>query len=365
MRVLIAGNLANTGYHIAKLLRTKGIDADLLMKKNDLIVHDPRSLDNVIKYPKWIRFWDGTKRNWKLEIVNIMKKYDIVHASTELPIFALFSRKPYIVMTTGDDIVELAHKRSIKGILLRWAYKKAKVVVFTGTYMYPSVIKLKLRNALFIPLLGDYEKFNLKENHIINEKFTIFHPTNHYWGDKGNDIFLKAFVKLAKTNNNVHLITINRGRDFQQSLEILRASELKGKFTILPETLPQNQLPQIYASADVIVDQFIAGSLGLIGQEAMASEKPLISYVNTELHQKIYGDVPPILNAKTENEVYDFLVQLSSDVDMRHKIGKESRKWLLKYHNPDIIIEKYIHLYRSILDKKDFEDIKNHISSLS
>lgn len=362
MHVLIAGNLANTGYYIAKLLRTKGIDADLLMRKNDLIVHDPRSLDEMIEYPEWIKFWDGTKIDWKLKIVSMMKKYDIIHASTELPIFALFSRKPYIAMATGDDIVELAHKRSIKGILLKCAYKKARVVVYTGPYMYPSVINLKLRNALFIPLLWNYEKFTPKQNHGINEKFTIFHPTNHYWKDKGNDIFLKAFVKFAKTNNDVHLITINRGRDFKQSLEILNTPELKGKYTILPETLPQNQLPQIYANADVVVDQFIAGSLGLIGQEAMASEKPLISYVNTELYQKIYGDKPPILNAKTENEVHDFLVQLSSDTSIRHKIGNESRRWLLKHHDPDTIIEKYIYLYRALLNKIDYTEIKRGLS---
>jgi len=365
MRVLIAGNLANTGYYIAKLLRTKGIEADLLMKKNDLIVHDPRSLDGMIEYPEWIRFWDGTKRNWKLKIVSIMKKYDIIHASTELPIFALFSRKPYIAMTTGDDIVELAHKRSIKGILLKCAYKKAMVVVYTGTYMYPSVIKLKLKNALFIPLLWSYEKFNPRQSNRIDEKLTIFHPTNHYWKDKGNDIFLKAFVKLAKTNDKIHLITINRGRDFKRSLEILNVPELKGRFTILPETLPHNQLPQIYANVDVIADQFIAGSLGLIGQEAMASEKPLISYVDTELYQKIYGDIPPILNAKTEKEVYDFLVQLSSDTTMLNKIGNESRKWLLKHHNPDTIIEKYIYLYSALLDGLDYREIKGRISPMS
>lgn len=365
MRVIVAGNLANTGYQIARLLRDKGIDAELLIKKNDLLIHDPKSFDNIIKYPDWIKFWDGMRKNWKFKIISIMKKYDIVHASTELPIFAMFSGRPYIAMATGDDIIELAQKKSIKGLLLKWAYKKAKVVVYTGTYMYPSVIKLKLRNALFIPLLWDYEKFNLVQDSRNNEKFTIFHPTNHYWKDKGNDIFLRAFVRLAKEKDNVHLITINRGQDFQQSLKILSIPELKGKFTILPETLPQNQLPQIYASVDAVADQFIAGSLGLIGQEAMAAEKPLISYLNEELYKKIYGDIPPILNARTESDIYDSLVQLMSDDKMHIRIGKESRNWLLKYHNPDTVINKYINLYKSILDKKDFNQIKNEISHIS
>lgn len=363
MRVLVAGNLANTGYQIAKLLNAKEIEAELLIKKNDLPIHDPKSLDNIAEYPNWVRFWDGAKKSWKFEIIGIMKKYDIVHASTELPIFAMFSGRPYIAMATGDDINELAQKKSIKGFLLKLAYQKAKAVVYTGTYMYPSVINLKLRNALFIPLLWDYEKFNSVQVSRNNEKFTIFHPTNHYWKDKGNDRFLRAFVRLAKVKNNVHLITINRGQDFQKSLEILNVPELKGKFTILPETLPQCQLPEIYAKVDAVVDQFVAGSLGLIGQEAMASEKPLITHLDKELYLKIYGEIPPILNAKTETEIYDSLVQLLSDTKMHDRIGKDSRKWLLKHHNPDMVIGKYIYLYKSILDKKKFEEIKNNITS--
>ena len=365
MRVLVAGNLANTGYQIAKSLRDNGLDAELLIKKNDLSIHDPKSFDNITKYPDWIKFWDGTRKNWKFEIIRIMKKYDMIHASTELPIFAMFSGRPYIAMATGDDIIELAQKKSIKGLLLNLAYKKAKAVVYTGTYMYPSVIKLKLRNALFIPLLWDYEKFNSIQDLRNNEKFTIFHPTNHYWKDKGNDIFLRAYVKLAREKDNVHLITINRGQDFHQSLEILNAPELKEKFTILPETLPQNQLPQIYANVDAVADQFISGSLGLIGQEAMASEKPLISYLNEELYKKIYGDIPPILNARTESDVYDALTQLLSDGKKCIEVGKKSRSWLLKHHNPDTVINKYILLYKSILDKKSFIEIKNEISLLS
>src|SRR5690242_12802468 len=133
MRVLVAGNLANTGYQIAKSLRGKGIDAELLIKKNDLPIHDPKSFDDIISYPTWIKFWDGTRKSWKFQIISTMKKYDIIHASTELPIFAMFSGNPYIAMATGDDIIELAQKKTVKGLLLKMAYKRARAVVYTGT----------------------------------------------------------------------------------------------------------------------------------------------------------------------------------------------------------------------------------------
>lgn len=365
MRILVAGNLVNTGYQISKLLREKGIDAELLVKKNDLPINDPKTFDNIVEYPDWFKFWDGTRKNWIFKITSIMKKYDIIHASTELPIFALFSRKPYLAMTTGADIHELAHENSFRGLLLRQAYKRAKVVVFTGTFMHPSIIKLKIRNAVFIPLLWDYTKFSPKRNTVNdNNKITIFHPTNHDWNDKGNDKFLRAFVRLTKKFDNIHLILIKRGRDFESSIKILDNSYSQGKFTILPQTLAQKDLSEWYNKADVIVDQFIVGSIGLIGQEAMACEKPVISYIDQQLYKKFYGEVPPIISAHTEDEIYCSLLQLVNDKNTIIEIGIESRKWLLKYHNSDLIIRKYICIYDAIQNNTKFQMIKDELSSI-
>ena len=365
MRVIIAGNLVNTGYYIAKLLRTKGIDAELLMKKNDLLINDPKTFDNIIEYPDWVRFWDGTREDWAFRIIKIMRKYDIIHASTELPIFSLFTGKPYLAMATGADLYELAHENSLKGVLLRQAYKKARVVVFTGTFMNPSINKLRIRNALFIPLLWDYTKFSPNRN-ITNdsEKTIIFHPTNQDWNDKGNDKFLRAFVRLTKKFDNVHLILIKRGRDFESSMKILNNNYSQGKFTILPQTLAQKDLSEWYNKVDIVVDQFIVGSIGLIGQEAMACEKPVINYIDKELHEKWYGEIPPIINAHTEDEIYYSLLQLVNDRNMIRKIGAESRKWLLKHHNPDLIIRKYISIYNAIQNNAKFQTIEDELSSI-
>ena len=365
MRILVAGNLVNTGYHITKLLRTKGIDAELLMKRNDWPINDPKTFDDISDYPEWIKFWDGKRKDWPFEIIRTMRKYDIVHASTELPIFSLFAGRPYLAMATGADIYELAHENSLKGLLLRQAYKKARVVVPTGTFMNPSINKLRINNALFIPLLWDYTKFSpnrkITED---NEKIIIFHPTNQDWNDKGNDKFLRAFVRLSKKFNNVHLILIKRGKDFESSRKILEDKYSQDKFTILPQTLAQKDLSEWYLKADIIVDQFIVGSIGLIGQEAMACEKPVISYIDKDLHGKLYGEIPPIINAQTEDEIYDSLLQLMNDRNMIKKIGVESRKWLLKFHNSDLIIKKYILIYEAMENNAKFQTIKDELLSI-
>ena len=96
MKLLVAGNLANTGFYLASTLRKNSINADLLMENNPKRSSDPKSTIEFEgnKYPEWIKFWDW-KKNWKFEIIKTMRKYDIISAATELPMLALFSLTPY------------------------------------------------------------------------------------------------------------------------------------------------------------------------------------------------------------------------------------------------------------------------------
>ena len=362
MNLLIAGNLVNNGYYLAKLLRANGISVDLLTKRNSQ-KDDPKFFDSeMVEYPDWIKFWNVSKWGWKIKIINLMRKYDLIQASTELPIFALMSRQPFIALTTGSDIIELAHKNNIRGFLIRLAYKKAKTVVFGGPYMYPSIEKLNIKKSIFIPLIWDYQKFYPSQTRKYNkEKFTIFHPTGHRWNQKKNDIFLRSFARLAKNRNDIHLILIKRGPDFAKSMEILKNANVEDKISVIPHSIPQKDLQKYYIESDVVVDQFVVGSTGLIGQEAMSCEKPVIQYVNKELYEKFYAEVPPIINASSEKEIYDALLSLIEDRDYAEKIGKLSRKWLLKYHDAEKIIKKYIYLYQAIADNVSFKTLKSEI----
>jgi glycosyltransferase involved in cell wall biosynthesis len=364
MKILVAGNLVNYGYYFTKLLRNEGIDADLLMQKFPGSVQDPKSFEKEMKeYPSWIRFWDNHNRNWKTEIIEMMKEYDMIHALTELPIFAMFSRKPYVAFPTGDDINELAFKRTVKGILLRFSYKRAKAVIYPGPYMHESVKQLKLKNAIFIAPPWDYAKFK-PGLEIKNKTCIFFHPTNQVWKSKRNDVFLKAFSKLCKERDDIHLILIKRGNDFEKSLSLLSDSHCQGKYEVLSSTLNQNEISELYNKSDFIVDAFTGGSIGLIGQESMASAKPLISYIDKELYQLLYGSIPPILSCRTEDEILLVLRNVVEKKNLYNKIGIKSREWILKYHNPEIQIKKFIFIYESIIKKLDIESIKKTIQSM-
>lgn len=361
MRLLIAGNLANTGYYLALKLRENGINCDLLLGKNSPFGSDPKETGEIknMNYPNWIKFWDN-KKEWKRTVLRIMRQYDLICAITELPIFALFSGKPYVAIATGSDLVRLAQSNTLKGILLRLAYRRAKVVVYTFPAQIEYAKKLKLKNALFLPLFRDFKKSNSLGNQFnsIKNKFVFFHPTNHIWDIKANDVFLRAYIRLSKTRDDVHLILINRGNDIERSIDLLKKSGIEKKYEVLPESLNQAELFQYYQNCDAVVDQFKIGSFGFIGLESMYFKKPLICYINDEMYQKCYGERPPVLSSKNEDDIYKILVKLVDDKEFYNNIAEQSHEWIIKFHLGDTLIKKYLKLFESVKNKIKFKDIE-------
>ena len=124
MRILQIGN-ANFGYVMAKELRKKGIESDLLISKeiisgSNASINDPRSHDNEIEsYPEWVHFAPINSKLKIFQITKIMKNYDIIHAYNATPIHAMMSKVPYIAQAGGDELRIKAFEKSIIGYLRR------------------------------------------------------------------------------------------------------------------------------------------------------------------------------------------------------------------------------------------------------
>ena len=133
--------MANLGYVICRQLKKSGFEVELLMEKNPPKAADPLRFDPMLnnQFPDWISFYDKTRSNWKIEIIKKMRdrKYDLIHAYVELPIFAYFSRRNFVAHTQGSDFREMAMGNSIRGILLRRAYKRSKAILFFQPDHYP------------------------------------------------------------------------------------------------------------------------------------------------------------------------------------------------------------------------------------
>lgn len=357
MRILQAGN-ANFGYVMARELRKKGIETDLLISKqiisgSDASINDPLSHDkNLDSYPDWVIFGDINKRTKIFNIANIMKKYDLIHAYNAVPIHAMFSKRPYLAQSGGDDLRIKAFEKSITGYLLRRAYRKADQFVYVWPIHKPFVEKLGLKNAIYLPRIWDTQNFIRKKQEKSERKsLKIFLPTTEDWQTKGNDKFLKAFVKLCKEDFDVFLYYVDWGKDTERAKELFDSPHVKSKVEIIPGPISREKMAQYMENSDIVADQFNSGSFTRLGIESFIFGIPLLINLDEELHASLHGDSPPIINGKNSEEIFDKLKEMVNSKEILTELGKKANEWGKKHFDLEKNIEKYVEIYQNILKK--------------
>lgn len=363
MTILYAGNMANIGYLITRKLRNNGIDIELIQENNPHITADPiqfdPSLNNI--YPDWIHFFDRTKSSWKWDLIKKMrnKKYELIHAHVEFPIFAYLSRRPFIAHTLGSDLRELAFTNSIRGILLRRALKKAKVVFFYEPLDKSLLAKLKVKTGIHLPVMWDTEFYH-PTNQSKNEFFTIFHPANLDWRLKGNNILIEGFSEFLKIQPQSKLLIIDRGIDAEKTHSLVSKLKIEKNIEFIPGPLNSSQLLEYYNKCDIVADQFVLDGVGGIGAEAFSCEKPLLTFCTETTYGDLYQEPPPAVNASSSVEIQKQL-ELLLDENFRKIMGKKGRYWITKYHSSDVLSKRLQIVYEMVLEGKKIDEIREKI----
>lgn len=367
MKILHAGNMANVGYLTTKFLRINGIDVDLLL---DTKHTHPETYDPELKegYPKWFIQYSLNKPLWKLQILKTMRKkqYDLIHAYVELPIFAYLSGKKFLVQALGSDFRELAQSKSLRGILLRRAYKKAKLILFSMPDHLSIYSKFGLNNGIFFPLPVNTSFFKPEKiNHKKFENFfSIFHPTNLEWRLKKNNILIEGFAKFVKKYPSSILIIVDRGIDSDKTHELVKNLNIIDKVSFIKGPLTAIELKNYYNQVDVVADSFLFPALSGITNESLCCGKPVITYYPEEEFQGVYPEQPPILNASNPTEIFQQL-EILNDETKRREFSKKSYEWVSKYNDPKFYCKKLQIIYESIINGENIEKIRENLSQIT
>jgi len=354
MKILHAGNVGS-GYTITKELRKKGIDAELIVNETQISgfasVNNPLKFDSELKgdLPSWFHTFKANRKGWKTSILKKMREFDLIHAYGELTYFAMVSRKPYVTQVVGDDIRVTAYGKTFRGFLMKTAYKRSKFLFFEWPPLKPYVEKLGSKNLKFIPKLWDTSNFSKRIKRPQNKKLVLFHPLGQHWKWKGNDKFLRAFVRVCKENKNVFLYLVNWERDAEKAQKLLDKQYVKDKLEIISGPIPRSQMANYMEKSDILVDQFNSGSFTRIGIEALNYGIPLLMNLNEELHYELYGDVPLVINAKNEDEIYSKLTKLINSKENLQKFSEQSYEWVRKHYDINKNVREYIEIYKKIL----------------
>ncbi len=139
-----------------------------------------------------------------------------------------------------------------------------------------------------------------------------------------------------------------KGTDFLVSaVEKLKAEGYPVDLTIV-ERMENREAKKIYEQADIIADQFIAGSFALFAIEGMALGKPVLCYLNDAWfpYHPEWTECP-IVNTSPE-DIREQIIRLMRDQKLRQELGRKGIDYVRKYHSSEAVGAELDKLYRSL-----------------
>ena len=306
--------------------------------------------------------------------IDMMQKCDVLLVcGIEGSILALLSGKPFVILPHGGDIRTALglHPPKTKNIriwvnyllrlrFLRLAYQKALCI---GTHdplgivghignTIPKFIESKLK-LLPIPLSITPRFSQDKRRDILGQlmtelnlstpdaKYIGFIPSrvDFYW--KGQDRLLQALTKIEH-QKQIHLIFSGWGQNYQDIQNIVKQAQLQSHVTFLPCAVSKPTLYKFFQAADFIVDQFLMGTYGTAAIEAMSCGCPILMWIDELAFQKRGWEAPPVINVKTEADIFEAITAITSGQIDLEKSGLLAQEWIQKIHGEEIVVSQFL-----------------------
>jgi glycosyltransferase involved in cell wall biosynthesis len=218
------------------------------------------------------------------------------------------------------------------GRIVRHNLKKCdKILVSTPDVL--GIAKQFREDAEYLPNPVDEELFYPKPIHKHNGKKRVLIASDSNWRVKGTDIAIRG---LSMIRNDVDVSIIEHGVDFRKTVAL--ASSLDLHLNILPK-VPHEKLNEYYWEADIVIDRFKLGSLGMVSLEAIACGRPVVTYVSSEFQE--YIDFPS-KDVDTEEKVVTAVQE--ADVNL----WKKESDYLTKKHGVNMLVGRLLKIYQDM-----------------
>ena len=280
------------------------------------------------------KFWSKT---FGLAFKILRAKGDVYHANYLLQdcyIASCLGKKPLIGHAHGSDLrTSLNH--FVWGRIVRYNLKHCdKILVSTPDIL--GIAKRYREDTEYLPNPINAELFYPKATVQKGKKKRVLIASDSNWSVKGTDIAIKA---LSKIKDEVDVSIIRHGKDFDKTTAL--ATSLGLTLKILPKA-PHEKLDEYYWDADVVIDRFALGSLGMVSLEAIACGRPALAYVSSEYPEN--KDFP-LKDLRDEEKIANTISNLPSDLWEREHL------FLKKYHDVKNIESRLLSIYEGLTKK--------------
>lgn len=254
----------------------------------------------------------------------------LLYKNSDVPVLASMGKK-LVMHHWGNDVRREALNQHLNAYKIPPSYLSDAAILerltFFGRYVSHVIIqdyelyhhvKDYYEHVHILPLACEMDRFPYAYPPIDRAVPTIVHaPTNRAF--KGSEYIEKAIADLRATRSFVYNTV---------------------------ENLSHQEALKRYFEADIVVDQILCGTYGMLSVEAMAMGKVVVAYVRDDVKANFPPDLPIVI--ATPDTIRDVLDGLLRDALLRHQIGVRSRAYVDRYHNVDRVVPRLLDIYAQI-----------------
>lgn len=292
-------------------------------------------------------------------IKKIVKKHNIhiIHAHWIIPqgIIAVlyklfFNRNVKIVVTShGGDIFGLRFWPM--PVLKKWILNNVDSMTVVSKAIKDEVLALGINKNLpidVVPMGVDLSLFSPEHfNESIKKKYSINGPFLLFVGrlseKKGIEYLIRAMPSILLDFPETKLLIIGGGEKEFDLKSLSGKLNLMDKSVIFIGAIPNDNLPQYYATADIFINPSYSEGFGLVFVEAIGSgtftigtDLPAISDIIEE------GKTGFIVKQKDSEQIAEKVKFILSNKSKLMNTKKKAREIIIKKFDWDIISKKYI-----------------------
>jgi glycosyltransferase involved in cell wall biosynthesis len=381
LKIGFYGNANNYPFILARAVRALGHEVVFLVASAERL-NRPENLfaDIPPPYPAWII--DVSHRfRWhclvpclgRKSVIDRLNSCDCAILNEEGPALAGDLRIPYGVLLTGSDIEVFANPalaETLKPQVFnkpKWASRLSRHFIPTEVVMRRLVMPQRagIKSARFVAFLprglvpkadrlleeigvsparriefqftdSNFEPFAPPPTNVIPRLFSatrlnwIVQPTETLTplDLKGSDKMLLGIAQFwRQTNRKLDIHLVRKGRHVAETLSLAAELGIQDQIT-WHEEMTQEDVREQFRQADIVLEQFGSSAVGMAGFDAMALGRPLIANGRPEVLSLITGEVSPICQASTPEEICAQLVRLTQSSEERLRIGLAGRKYV-------------------------------------
>jgi len=361
VKIACLGNMNNNFFALARHLRDRGFDADLLRFDDEPEHFSPANDTFDREYERYtVRLGWGRLRDVLISaraVRESLSRYDVLIGCGLAPAFAeRIGRRLEGFIPYGADLYQLPtytlrrHLKNAATYLQRRGIRRAGWIVLDNPEYDDFLLRLGVAGEhlrltvpmIYTPLYNPTTIADVGRASAYHERFLrvreacdllVFHHARHVWrtvsnpyARKGNDCLIRGFAAVARDHAalKTRLVLFEYGPDVVASKELIQDLGIRDHVVWMPKMARKDIMVGI-SMADVGVGELtISWVTGGVTFEFLAMAKPLIQYrAARDERQGLY----PVLNASSAEDVARQLERVIRDPDGARALGAEGMRW--------------------------------------